>query len=120
MHFASALLQEPHTSWRVAFRILDVHEHARRYLVSNCWPAVTTFRADNPSSYIPLFFESAHAQSATKAGLSLLPFMLGVVFAAGIGGAVVSYTGRYWYFLVLGGVPTAIGQPYFDYVIGRD
>ncbi|KAM0793803.1 hypothetical protein ACM66B_001219 [Microbotryomycetes sp. NB124-2] len=50
--------------------------------------------------FLPLFYEAAHEVSATKAGLNILPFMLGVVFASGVGGGIISYWGYYWPFLV--------------------
>lgn len=50
--------------------------------------------------YLPLFFQASRGTSATKSGTDILPFMLSIVFAAGLSGGIVSATGRYWYFLV--------------------
>ncbi|KAK4701852.1 hypothetical protein P7C70_g4376, partial [Phenoliferia sp. Uapishka_3] len=45
--------------------------------------------------YLPILFQATRGVSATKSGIDILPFMLGVVFAAGAGGGAVSYFGRY-------------------------
>lgn len=40
---------------------------------------------------------------------AVLAFMLAVVISVVVAGRIVSMTGRYWYFLVLGPIPGAIG-----------
>ncbi|KAF7364979.1 Major facilitator transporter-like protein [Mycena venus] len=52
------------------------------------------------SYYIPLFYQSARHHSATKSGIDLLPFMLGVTLTVIFAGQIVGRTGRYWFFLV--------------------
>ncbi|GAA5909666.1 hypothetical protein JCM5296_006726 [Sporobolomyces johnsonii] len=60
--------------------------------------------------YLPIYYQSTRGVSATKSGIDILPFMLGVVFAAGISGGLVSYNGRYWYFLVAAPAFICIGS----------
>jgi MFS family permease len=52
--------------------------------------------------YLPLFFQAVKGHSATKAGIDLVPLVLSVVITGGIGGILVSRTGRFWYFLAFG------------------
>ncbi|KAJ7035291.1 ABC transporter [Mycena alexandri] len=62
------------------------------------------------SYYIPIFYQASRGHSATKSGLDLLPFMLGVVVTVLAAGQIVSRTGRYWSFLVVAPVFLAIGS----------
>lgn len=52
--------------------------------------------------YIPLFAQLVLNTSATSAGTILTPFMLGIVFASAVTGQLVSRTGRYKWFAVVG------------------
>ncbi|KAJ7730807.1 transporter [Mycena metata] len=65
------------------------------------------------SYYIPIFYQASRGHSATKSGLDLLPFMLGVVVTVIAAGQIVSKTGRYWPFLVVAPVFLAIGSGLF-------
>ncbi|BGP44235.1 hypothetical protein JCM10450v2_000046 [Rhodotorula kratochvilovae] len=60
--------------------------------------------------YLPTFFQATRGHSATKSGIDILPFMLGVVFASGIAGALISKFGRYWPFLVFGPLFSCVGS----------
>jgi MFS family permease len=59
--------------------------------------------------YLPLWYQ-AHGSSATSSGIKILPFLISVVISAGISGAVVTKTGRYWWILVLCPLLTSIGS----------
>ncbi|GAA5850295.1 hypothetical protein JCM3766R1_001160 [Sporobolomyces carnicolor] len=59
--------------------------------------------------YIPIFYQAARNHSATDSGVDILALMLGTVFSVIISGRLVGTFGRYWYFLVLGPLPGAIG-----------
>ncbi|MCS0605319.1 MFS transporter [Streptomyces sp. LP11] len=52
--------------------------------------------------YLPLFQQSVQGATATSSGLLLLPMMVPVVIASNIAGKVMSRTGRYKVFPVLG------------------
>lgn len=53
--------------------------------------------------FLPLFVVSVLGVSATKAGVSLIPLSMGVVFGAIISGQLVSRVGRYKWLMLLGG-----------------
>lgn len=58
---------------------------------------------------LPLFYQ-AKGHSATKSGIDILPFMLTVVLGAGLSGAVIGVTGRYWWWLVASPLLGSIGS----------
>jgi len=45
--------------------------------------------------FIPLYFQTVHAASATEAGLRTAPIMAGIIVSSILGGRFVSRTGRY-------------------------
>ncbi|RJQ78497.1 DHA2 family efflux MFS transporter permease subunit [Pseudonocardiaceae bacterium YIM PH 21723] len=51
---------------------------------------------------LPLYLQIVHGFSPTKAGLALLPLMLGIMTATAISGQIISRTGRYKIFPVIG------------------
>ncbi|KAJ7157334.1 ABC transporter [Mycena filopes] len=63
--------------------------------------------------YIPIFYQAVRHHSATKSGIDLLPFMLGLVITIIAAGQVVGRTGYYWHFLVLSPIVVAIGSGIF-------
>jgi EmrB/QacA subfamily drug resistance transporter len=60
--------------------------------------------------YLPLFLQVVGGRSATNAGLLLLPLILGIVFMAIVSGRVISRTGRYKVFPVVGMLVMAAGM----------
>ncbi|GAA3026690.1 MFS transporter [Streptomyces glomeratus] len=62
------------------------------------------------ASYLPTFLQMADGASATESGLLMLPMMAGIVGASVIGGHLVSHTGRYKVFPVLGCGVAAVGM----------
>jgi EmrB/QacA subfamily drug resistance transporter len=59
--------------------------------------------------YLPLFLQVVGRKSATSAGLLLLPLILGIVFTSIISGRVISRTGRYKAFPVVGMLVMSLG-----------
>ncbi|MEP6642611.1 MAG: MDR family MFS transporter [Gaiellales bacterium] len=59
--------------------------------------------------YLPLFLQVVGGKSATSAGLLLLPLILGIVFTSIISGRVISRTGRYKAFPVVGMLVMSLG-----------
>ncbi|MEU0002922.1 MDR family MFS transporter [Streptomyces sp. NPDC006314] len=59
--------------------------------------------------YLPLFQQTVQGASATSSGLLLLPMMIPVVIASNVAGKVMSRTGRYKVFPVLGTVLLTAG-----------
>ncbi|MEU0006764.1 MFS transporter [Streptomyces sp. NPDC006314] len=62
------------------------------------------------ASYLPTFLQMVDGASATESGLLMLPMMAGIVGASIIGGQLISHTGRYKVFPVLGGALSAVGM----------
>ncbi|GAA5935601.1 hypothetical protein JCM3775_003364 [Rhodotorula graminis] len=59
--------------------------------------------------YIPIYYQAVRNHDATQSGIDILAFCISVVISVVVAGRLVSVTGRYWYFLVLGPIPGAIG-----------
>lgn len=53
-------------------------------------------------NYIPLFLQTVNGVSATDSGLLLIPLMLGMIIASVIAGNMVTRTGRYRVYPILG------------------
>ncbi|MEU9478807.1 MFS transporter [Streptomyces sp. NPDC048191] len=62
------------------------------------------------ASYLPTFLQMVDGASATESGLLMLPMMAGIVGASIVGGQLISHTGRYKAFPVLGGAVSAVGM----------
>ncbi|KAF8309584.1 ABC transporter [Clavulina sp. PMI_390] len=58
--------------------------------------------------YLPLLYQ-AKGHSATKSGIDILPFMMMCVGGAVISGGVITWQGRYWWWLVLSPLLATIG-----------
>ncbi|MDR3082144.1 MAG: MFS transporter, partial [Streptomyces sp.] len=62
------------------------------------------------ASYLPTFLQMVDGASATESGLLMLPMMAGVVGASIICGQLVSTTGRYRLYPILGSALSAVGM----------
>ncbi|WP_445283655.1 MFS transporter [Streptomyces sp. DSM 118148] len=62
------------------------------------------------ASYLPTFLQMVDGASATESGLLMLPMMAGIVGASIVGGQLISHTGRYKLYPVLGGALSAVGM----------
>ncbi|MGW2488054.1 MFS transporter [Streptomyces sp. NPDC001606] len=62
------------------------------------------------ASYLPTFLQMVDGASATGSGLLMLPMMAGIVGASVLGGQLISHTGRYKVFPVLGSAVAAVGM----------
>ncbi|MFF4840441.1 MFS transporter [Streptomyces collinus] len=62
------------------------------------------------ASYLPTFLQMVDGASATESGLLMLPMMAGIVVASIAGGQLISHTGRYKIFPVLGAALAAVGM----------
>ncbi|MFI2614836.1 MFS transporter [Streptomyces sp. NPDC018584] len=62
------------------------------------------------ASYLPTFLQMVDGASATESGLLMLPMMAGVVGASIISGQLISHTGRYKVYPVLGGALSVVGM----------
>jgi EmrB/QacA subfamily drug resistance transporter len=62
------------------------------------------------ASYLPTFLQMVDGASATGSGLLMLPMMLGIVLASVVSGRLISTTGRYKIYPLLGGAVSAVGM----------
>lgn len=62
------------------------------------------------ASYLPTFLQMVDGASATESGLLMLPMMGGIVGASILSGQLISHTGRYKIYPVLGGILSVIGM----------
>ncbi|MFT5145139.1 MAG: EmrB/QacA subfamily drug resistance transporter [Rhodothermales bacterium] len=59
--------------------------------------------------FLPLFLVNVLGESATRAGMSLIPLSMGVVFGATVSGQLVSRVGHYRRFMLGGGAVLIVG-----------
>ncbi|MYR45395.1 MDR family MFS transporter, partial [Streptomyces sp. SID5910] len=62
------------------------------------------------ASYLPTFLQMVDGATATESGLLMLPMMGGIVGASIVSGQLISRTGRYRVYPVLGGVLSVLGM----------
>ncbi|MFH8681996.1 MFS transporter [Streptomyces lydicus] len=62
------------------------------------------------ASYLPTFLQMVDGASATVSGLLMLPMMGGIVLASVVSGLLISRTGRYKVFPLLGCAAAAVGM----------
>ncbi|QES44744.1 MFS transporter [Streptomyces venezuelae] len=62
------------------------------------------------ASYLPTFLQMVDGASATESGLLMLPMMGGIVGASIISGQLISHTGRYKIYPIVGGILSVIGM----------
>ncbi|MFF3748986.1 MFS transporter [Streptomyces sp. NPDC002018] len=62
------------------------------------------------ASYLPTFLQMVDGASATESGLLMLPMMGGLVLASLVSGQLISRTGRYKIYPVLGGALSVAGM----------
>ncbi|MEU6688044.1 MFS transporter [Streptomyces sp. NPDC046832] len=62
------------------------------------------------ASYLPTYLQMVDGATATESGLLMLPMMAGIVGASIVVGRLISHTGRYKAYPVLGGALSAVGM----------
>ncbi|MFE0133811.1 MFS transporter [Streptomyces sp. NPDC059037] len=62
------------------------------------------------ASYLPTFLQMVDGATATESGLLMLPMMGGVVGASILAGQLISHTGRYKIYPILGGILSVVGM----------
>ena len=61
-------------------------------------------------TFLPLFLQIVRGRGATSSGLQLTPMMAGLLFTSIVGGQIISRTGRYRPFPIIGTAVAAIGM----------
>lgn len=72
--------------------------------------AVTGVAVFGASSYLPTYLQMVEGVSATKSGILMLPLLGGIVLTSVLSGQLVSRTGRYRIYPVLGCALSAVGM----------
>ncbi|MFJ9151909.1 MFS transporter [Streptomyces sp. NPDC102270] len=62
------------------------------------------------ASYLPTFLQMVDGASATESGLLMLPMMAGIVGASVVAGQLISHTGHYRIWPILGSALSAVGM----------
>ncbi|MGX1273281.1 MFS transporter [Streptomyces phaeoluteigriseus] len=62
------------------------------------------------ASYLPTFLQMVDGASATESGLLMLPMMGGIVVTSVVSGQLITHTGRYRVYPVLGGALAVLGM----------
>ncbi|MFC7845021.1 MFS transporter [Streptomyces sp. NPDC057382] len=62
------------------------------------------------ASYLPTYLQMVDGASATESGLLMLPMMAGIVGASVVSGQLITHTGRYRLYPVLGGLLSVAGM----------
>lgn len=62
------------------------------------------------ASYLPTYLQMVDGASATESGLLMLPMMAGIVGASVVAGQLISHTGRYKIWPILGSVLAVVGM----------
>ncbi|MFG2456866.1 MFS transporter [Streptomyces sp. NPDC048523] len=62
------------------------------------------------ASYLPTFLQMVDGASATESGLLMLPMMAGIVGASVVAGQLISHTGHYRIWPILGSALAAVGM----------
>ncbi|MGV9409698.1 MFS transporter [Nocardia sp. NPDC003693] len=65
---------------------------------------------------VPLYFQVVRGYSPTKAGLMMLPLVVGIMIGAQLAGLITKFTGRYKFLPVLGSLIIAAGSVLFALV----
>ncbi|MGW0554023.1 MFS transporter [Streptomyces sp. NPDC002926] len=80
------------------------------FTVTSLVGAVVGVALFGAASYLPTFLQMVDGASATESGLLMLPMMGGIVGASIISGRLISRTGRYKIYPVLGSAISAVGM----------
>ena len=81
----------------------------RTFWVANLVGFIVGFAMFGAIVYLPLYFQLVRGQSPTISGLELLPLMAGLLIASIGSGQVISRTGRYRVFPILGTALMTVG-----------
>ena len=95
---------------RAAEPVLPPHLFANRVFTSSGVVALLLgFAMFGAITFLPLYFQVVRGASPTVSGLEILPLMAGLLITSTIGGQIVSRTGRYRVFPVVGTAVMSVG-----------
>ena len=82
----------------------------RNFSVSSAMGFFVGFSMFGATAFLPLYQQTVQGASATSSGLLLLPLMLGVMSMSVVSGQVISRTGHYRAFPIIGGAAMIVGM----------
>ncbi len=95
---------------RAAEPVLPIHLFKiRTFSVANLVGFIVGFAMFGAITYLPLFFQIVRSESPTISGLQLLPLMAGLLTVSIGSGQLISRTGRYRIFPILGTALMTVG-----------
>ena len=98
-----ALVAFPFAEKRAAEPILPLHLFRQRaFVVAAGVGLVVGFAMFGSVTYIPIFLQVARGATPTTAGLQMLPLIAGMLLASIASGQLISRTGRYKHFPIIG------------------
>ncbi|MFJ8667190.1 MFS transporter [Streptomyces sp. NPDC093600] len=80
------------------------------FTVTSLVGAVVGIALFGAASYLPTFLQMVEGATATESGLLMLPLMGGIVVASIVSGQLISRTGHYRIYPVLGGAVSVVGM----------
>src|SRR5436190_1190941 len=81
----------------------------RAFTVASALALVVGFALFGSVTYLPVFLQVVHHASPTASGLEMLPLMGGMLFTSILSGQLISRTGRYKVFPVVGTAVMSVG-----------
>src|SRR3954454_18614972 len=84
--------------------------HNRVFVLCSAVGLVVGFALFGALTYLPLFQQVVRGLSPTASGLQLLPVMGGLLFSSIVSGQIITRTGRYKVFPILGTAVAALGM----------
>ncbi|WP_225447241.1 MFS transporter [Streptacidiphilus sp. PB12-B1b] len=107
----AALLLFVLAEWRAAEPVIPLHLFRDSvFTVSGAISLVVGVALFGAASYLPSFLQMVDGASAMGSGLRMLPMMGGVVLASVASGQLISRTGRYRLYPLLGGALSTVGM----------
>jgi MFS family permease len=95
---------------RAAEPVLPLHLFSiRTFWVANVVGFIVGFAMFGAITYLPLFFQIVRGESPTISGLQLLPLMVGLLIVSIGSGQIISRTGRYRVFPIVGTALMTVG-----------
>jgi EmrB/QacA subfamily drug resistance transporter len=96
---------------RVPEPILPLHLfRSRNFALISAIGFLLGFAMFGAMNFLPLFQQTVQGASATNSGLLLLPLMFGMLVVSVVSGRIITKTGRYRIFPILGGIAMFTGM----------
>ncbi len=90
--------------------VLPLHLFSiRAFSTSSIVSFVVGFAMFGAITYLPVFFQIVHGESPTASGLQLLPLLGGLIIFSTLSGVVITRTGRYRVFPIVGTALITVG-----------